>query len=182
MRKSLLEQARDRRVYFAASYSAATALNSDIRLNYSISKSEFDKARTIMTKIYGPVSRNRVLEDVYLFGLYQLAIEADMTPEDRTTKYKPISSEYSLGNNILSASIKVKGLIKNLGEYRVTQLYPDFFKTFNRVDVNSFIVHLGVNYLERVNYGQEPAVHVDAKFMAIINGDLANIVTIKSWF
>lgn len=180
MRKSLLEQAQDRRVYFAASYSAATALNSDIRLNYSISKSEFDKARTIMTKIYGPVSRNRVLENVYLFGLYQLAIEADMTPKDRTTKYKPVSSEYSLGNNILSASIKVKGLIKNLGEYRVTQLYPDFFKKFNRIDVSSFIVHLGVNYLERVNYGQEPAVHVDAKFMAIINGDLANIVTIKS--
>ena len=174
MRKSLLEQARDRRVYFAASYSAATALNSDIRLNYSISKSEFDKARTIMTKIYGPISRNRVLEDVYLFGLYQLAIEADMTPKDRTTKYKPISSEYNLGNNILSA------LIKNLGEYRVTQLYPDFFKKFNRIDVSSFIVHLGVNYLERVNYGQEPAVHIDAKFMAIINGDLANIVTIKS--
>ncbi len=175
MKRSLLQQAANRRVYFQVSYSAAVAMDSKIRLNYSVPIRDFERARHIMFDIYGKVSRQKVIKDLYLFGLYQLAIEDNMTQADRK-KFKPMSSEYKLPSNVVNASITIQGFIKILGEARVNRLYPDFFKNFNHVDINSFIAHLGSDYLDRVRYGQEKPVNIDDTFFAIINGDLANIV------
>ena len=184
-KKSVIQKAIEKRPQMQLPFGLAQALINDrVAIRYEMPKDDYDFCKNILATIYDrKVDNPHASNLIYLFGLYALAIESQMTEKQlndwgQATLQMP---NYDSKKIMYIKGLTVQSSAKILGETRLSKLYDLTAPKFRKVSNDTFIAYLGMVLLRRVAAGEVSPFDIDEFVTAAVNGDLkANLKLIKS--